>query len=278
MKSSFSLSENSKIWLSAWTSETEQIRLPEDSGGPLYSTSTSLDRIEAQAVGLSLRYLHRFHNDSSIAVVLGRYIHDNDSSSPGVEGGERNPFGVPANEFIDSFNRTQLELVYRCSNWDKIDFSAGFERQVEDAKSESVVHLFPGFSLPSSYDVERHRNSVFTEAGYEFLDQHFLILSERYDSESDHEAEWSSGLKYGVRSEALNGVYYVSFQEAYKTPSLFATNNAMVGNPDLKAETNETYELGPVALLKAMIFHGEWRFFHRNTQTLLIYRKPLKHS
>lgn len=244
LKTAYTPARDKRLALAIWSTSTEQVRLPEDSGGWLYAESDALETLENDATGMSLRYLQAFQNGAQLSIVGGHFSNDVLSNSPQVPGGKRNPFGVPANRFDDHFKSTQLEGSYRFGDETPFDLAVGFSYQKEDAKSDSVVDLFPGFSLPSAYDVIRDKTSAFVESAYEIVEGQFLHYSGRYDNVTDVDAQWSNGVKYGLRLPAIDGELYASYREAFKAPSLFALNNAMVGNSSLKPETSDTLELG----------------------------------
>jgi len=236
--------KSGELLFSAWTGDTFQERLPDDSGGLLYAGSFTSETVDSENTGISLRYGQNLAQDWRVHALLGHYSTDVDTDSPGVAGGLRNPFGIPANRFKDEFARNTLEISTRYSGMDFFDIAVGFSAQTEDAKSDSVVDIMPGFSLPSSYDIARDLTSFFAEASYEWREGHFIELSERLDKISNLDSELSSGMKYGIRSDMINGVVYLGYSEAFKAPSIFALNNGLVGNPNLKPESGDTVEFG----------------------------------
>ena len=245
-------------WMvSLWSTSSEQIRLPEDSGGLRYSESDEMEMVDTDTVGLSLRYWQHILEDTQISVTLGRYVIDTLSDSPGVAGGPRNPMGIPGNRFDDAFRRLQVEADLKWTANEHIDLVIGTAFDRETAESRSIVHLFPGFSIPSDYDVRRDSRSIFAELGLSWSEAHALQFSQRMEELSGLDAEWSSGIRYLARSRFLNSTLDLSFREAFKAPSLFALNNALVGNAELDAERSHTWELGLSGRLPGTV--GGWR-------------------
>ncbi len=234
---------------SLWSTSSEQIRLPEDSGGLRYSESDELETVETDTVGLSLRYRQQNLENAQVSVTLGRYAIDTLSDSPGVAGGPRNPMGIPGNRFDDAFRRLQAEADLKWTANEHIDLVLGTAFHRETAESRSIVHLFPGFSLPSEYDVKRDSQSIFAELGLSWSEAHALQFSQRMEDLSGLDAEWSSGVRFLTRTRFLNSTLDLSFREAFKAPSLFALNNGLVGNPELDAERSHTWELGLSGIL-----------------------------
>ena len=269
-KATYENKNGTQVSLSFWSLDSEQHRLPEDSGGLLYAASQEMDSISANLSAISLRFGQVMPNDSLLVLQLGQFSHDQLSISPGVAAGERNPYGVPANRFDDAFERNQIELSYRMSGIEKLQFALGASMHQERGKSVGSVEIFPGFSLPGAYDVERDLVSIFAEGALTLSEKHIFHLAERMDKVSAQSAEWSGSINYLFKPEHLGADFSISYAEAFKAPSLFALNNALVGNPELESETSKTWEIGIAGSIQANhLFHWSASVFTQDYDNLI---------
>lgn len=268
-KATYKSDRGRQLSVSSWKIDLEQARLPEDSGGILYAENNATDQIDADLMALSLRFEQSFESGSMLSLNMGHFAHDQVSDSPGVAGGLRNPYGVPANSFDDAFERNQVELSFRHFEDEHYRISVGSSFFRERGVSASEVTLYPGFSLPGSYDVERDLLSVFAEGSVEFMEQHLIHAAERLDKVSGQDSEWSGSLRYVYRANVSKLNFFVAYSEAFKAPSLFALNNALVGNPELDAETSESWEAGILGANQNEDLNWKLSFFSQNYENLI---------
>ena len=237
-----SLSANQQLNIAAWFGHTEITRYPDDSGGPLYAESDALDQLESEDLGLSVQYLRHFSDDREWAVLAGYYRDDSESISPGVAPGPRNPFGVPGNSFDDLFQRFQLDTHFRSSWSEFVEGVIGVSLKREIGESDSTI-ILPFGAMPGQYDEARNFLSAFTETAFRLSDNQEILLAQRLDKVDNMDAEWSPSLKYSIDLSPADKAY-AAYHHGFKVPSLFALNNAMVGNKDLHSERVDSFEVG----------------------------------
>ena len=260
-------SNHQHLSVAAWFGRTEITRYPDDSGGPLYAESGELDHIESDDYGLSAQYKKNFSNDAEWTVVTGYYRDDSESVSPGVLPGPRNPFGVPGNSFDDEFQRFQMDTHYRSSWTDTIEGVIGVSLKREIGRSNSTI-ILPFGAMPGQYDETRNFLSAFTETAFDLSANQHLLIAQRLDKVDDMDAEWSPSLKYSVDFSASDKAY-LAYNHGFKVPSLFALNNAMVGNEDLSPERVDSFELGYSKYLADKQLRVEVNAFYQDYRDLI---------
>lgn len=234
---------NSLLNVSAWSGKTKRTHFPDDSGGPLYAAITQIDSLESEDYGLSLQYRQGFKQQAEWVLVGGYYHNDSLSDSPGVAPGLRNPFGVPANVFSNIFERWQLDSYLRGSLCDQFDAVIGFSSKQENGGSESSI-ILPFAVIPGNYEQSRTFLSVFTEGNWKVTRNQHILMAQRMDKADGFDLEWSPSIKYIKQSDDASSIFHIAYNHGFKVPSLFALNHSMVGNPDLKPESVDTFETG----------------------------------
>ena len=125
---------------------------------------------------------------------------------------------------------------------DSVRLSVGIDFNRDNGASEGEVELFPGFTLPTDFELEREIVGVFGEVAWR-TDAGFSVdASLRNDNPDQVKAQTTA--RIGAQYEFGATRFFASWGEGFKLPSFFALGNALVGNPDLRPETSSNWELG----------------------------------
>jgi len=211
---------------------------PEQSGGPDFASSDALDESEYTESTYSLGWQMDVSEAWTSGLSASGFERDESYASPGIS-----PYDeVPPNAADTEFQRQQLQWVNTLNIFDNTRLNIGADYREEDG--ESVGYLeFGGFVLPTSFTLDRSTTGVFVDAQTEPLSGFLLQGSVRYDSPSDLDSETTIKLGGKYRLSQMVTVS-ANWGEGFKLPSFFALGHALVGNPDLKPETAESWDLG----------------------------------
>ncbi len=239
-KGSWDIAPGRQLKVAFWAADTEKMRYPDDSGGPLFAASDALDHLQNTELGLSLRLTTDQGGPLSWQALAGFYHNDSEQISPGVSPGLRDPFGVPASEFQNDFWRFQMrgDLTYRFN--DEVQMAWGVSLKEETADSQGVLKL-PFADIPSPYEDSRSTVETYGEAQFQLFDVSELQLALQIEKISDLDAQLNPSIQYTIPLLDMTELSF-RYSEGFKAPSLFALNSPLVGNPDLAPETVRAYE------------------------------------
>jgi vitamin B12 transporter len=211
---------------------------PEQSGGPQYALIDTLDRSDYTQKILSVDWAVQVSSLWRSAIMANRFNAEDSYRSPGIF-----PFSeVPPNVADSDFTRDQLQWVNSLQLAQGYTVNIGADYRHEEGESEGYLEFF-GTRSPTDFDLDRDATGIFTGFTASPFEALLLQGSVRYDDPEDFDSEttWKAGAKYtpggGVTLAANWG-------EAYKLPSFFALGHALVGNPDLRPEQGESWDIG----------------------------------
>jgi vitamin B12 transporter len=243
-------SDNVNLRLGWQVTETQQLRLgyryldgdrtswPEQSGGATYALIDALDTSDYTQDVVSLDWSARLSSRWRGTVTASRFTQDERYRSPGIF-----PYTeVPPNGADTDFTRDQLRWINTLQVAEGYDATVGADFRREDGHSDGYVEFF-GERSPTDFELQRDTRGVFADLSAAPLDALLLHTSLRYDDPEDFDSETSS--QAGARYTVGSGVTLAAnWGEAYKLPSFFALGHALVGNPDLKPEQGESWDIG----------------------------------
>jgi iron complex outermembrane receptor protein/vitamin B12 transporter len=222
--------------------DSDGTAFPEDSGGPELAVIRDTDDKAATDASFGAAGRLELGESWSLRGVAYRYDHDEDFTSPGIAPGVRE--GVPPRGSQSELVRTYAaaNAVWVASTAVRVTFGVDYQR--DDGESIGYVELFPGFQLPNSFELDRDTVGVFAELQAEPLAGLTLLGSVRHDDADGAEAETTSrlGAVYGMRDGATE--VRANWGQGFKLPSFFSLGSPLVGNPDLRPETSESFDLG----------------------------------
>ncbi len=232
---------------------------PEQSGGPQYSLFDEQDKSDYTQKIVYLGWAAQISSAWRSALTANRFEAKDRYQSPGIS-----PyFEVPPNSADTDFTRDHLQWVNSLQLAQGYSVDVGADYRHEDGQSEGFIEYF-GDLNPTDFDLDRDTSGFFAGITASPTDALLLQGSLRYDSPEgfDSETSFQAGVQYTVGSGVAVAA---NWGEAYKLPSFFALGHALVGNPDLKPEQGESWDLGvtweaaDALRLAATVFHNDFR-------------------
>jgi iron complex outermembrane receptor protein/vitamin B12 transporter len=222
-------------------SDTRLHAFPDSSGGPSLAVLRGQDRRDATDGTLALTWSSPIGGASRLQVFASSFDHDEDTASPGVAAGVRD--AIPPSVTQTDFERRNVTL-FVSGSWEQLSTAVGLSLTTERGVSAGTVMLEPGFSLPTSYELSRDTTAAFAELAYSTPGGLSLAAALRGDRTETQSTEITS--KIALAHElADSGVRLrLAWGKGFKLPSLFSLGHPLVGNPELQAETAETWEAG----------------------------------
>jgi len=220
---------------------------PEDSGGPDLAVLRDVDRSDKDDTAIGGSIDHQWTEYWSSRVSVGYYHREDSTESPGVAPGVRS--GVPPNGNDSDLRRSSTQLLTRFAG-KRLGVGFGVDFTAEDGKANGVLELFPGFSLPTQYAINRKTFAGFAEANYLLRPELRVSGSLRLDDADDYESQATYNLGLIYQLHPGNTQLRASYGTAFKLPSFFALANPLVGNPDLKKESATNMAFGIVHTLR----------------------------
>ncbi|MGB1849584.1 MAG: TonB-dependent receptor plug domain-containing protein, partial [Litorivicinaceae bacterium] len=239
---------------------SESSAFPDDSGGPKFSVVRALEHREQHQAILSGLIKYAPTERFGLNLAVGVNQHKEEGASPAIAPGIRN--GVPASDFDSQLKRRNLTVN---AIYDLTEFATatvGFDYLGESGMLVGDLEVFPEFSLPQDFDLNRHTASFFTEVQWTPTPNFSLQTSLRSDRADGYDAEITGrlGIEYDVRGIR----YFVSWGDGFKLPSFYALGHALVGNRDLEPETSRSFDIGVVktsnkSSAALSVFRNEYR-------------------
>ena len=232
---------------------------PEQSGGPQYALFDEQDKSDYTQKIVYLGWAAQISSVWRSALTANRFEAKDRYQSPGIP-----PyFEVPPNSADTEFTRDHLQWINSLQLAQGYSVNVGADYRHEDGQSEGFIEYF-GDLNPTDFDLDRDTSGFFAGVTASPTDALLLQGSLRYDSPQgfDSETSFQAGVQYTVGSGVAVAA---NWGEAYKLPSFFALGHALVGNPDLKPEQGESWDLGvtweaaDVLRLAATVFHNDFR-------------------
>ena len=216
----------------------ERTSFPEQSGGPEFAVSRELDHNAYEDNTLAAAWRWQLMANWQSDLGFNRFEHSEDYFSPGIY-----PFfEVPAQVSTTEFTRDQVRWVNSLEFGDGIHVAAGADYRREDGDSQGELD-FGFFQLPTDFQLDRRTTGLFIDGHTRPVAPLLLQASIRYDDPDDFDSETTVklGAKYDLsNSWSLSG----NWGEAFKLPSFFALGHALVGNPELRPETADSWDVG----------------------------------
>lgn len=213
----------------------ERTSYPEQSGGPEFAAMDALDDTQYTDQSLALAWDYRIFDRWNSHLSFSWLELEEDFSSPGIA-----PFDkVPPYYTNSDFNRSHWQWVNTLGTVGEYWLNAGADLKQEDGESKGVLASV----LETDFELDRDIAGVFVDASGQINEQILLQASIRYDDPDGFSSETSS--KIGARYQPVDRITLrANWGEGFKLPSFFALGHGLVGNPDLKPETTESWDVG----------------------------------
>ncbi len=226
--------------LSARWFDADSESFPEDSGGPRLAVLPALDERENQQSSYAAHFKYAV-NQSLLLDVLATYLDQEEKLiSPGIAPGVLS--AVPPNRSDAELERTNLAVHAAFNLSSALSMTTGIDFQHEDGSQSGSVEFFPGFALPTDFDLDRDILGVFTELSFAPSESFLLSAALRHDDPDTADTETT--VRLGGHWQQDNYRLFANWGEAFKLPSFFALGHGLVGNPNLKPETSEGWNVG----------------------------------
>ncbi len=232
------LGARSRLWARLRLADSVQAGFPEDSGGPEYAVYRELDERQNQELSAQLGAATQLGESWRTELILNYFETDSSERSPGIFPGTE----VPASGADIDFERSQLTWNNQRS-WDSGKLALGADVRLEDGTSEGFLEFF-GVVLPTDFELERETLGAFAEWQQQFANGLTLSAGLRYDDVEELPSEWTPriGLLYALSNDATR--LRANWGQGFKPPSFFALAHPLVGNPDLKPERADSWDIG----------------------------------
>ena len=221
-------------------SSAESQAFPDDSGGQRLSVLRELGNRETEQRAISASARYEYSEQLQLNMLVGSNKYEEISSSPAVAPGVRD--GVPASTIDSELERDNMAL-HGVFDWsDDTQALIGLDYLREDGQLIGEIELFPGFTLPQDFALDRTTTGFFSELVHRPTERFAVNVSLRVDTADGFKEQVTGRLGVEYRSGAAR--FFLGGGEGFKLPSFYALGHALVGNPDLKPETSQNVEAG----------------------------------
>ncbi|MDX2369470.1 MAG: TonB-dependent receptor [Colwellia sp.] len=234
---------NTKWELGFFYADGESAAFPEDSGGDRLSDIRMPESRDYQQTNFNANLQHQFSNSLRLDIKSALSEREEDISSPGIAPAVLD--GVPAIDSISSYQRLDISMTANYMYTNNLTMALGVALAEEDGGMESIIDF--GFPVPADYTLARFTESVFAEVGYNPAENLNFTMALRHDeTDGGQETEAIKVDTFRIISRyQFNSITDISMQysEGFKLPSFFAVGHPFVGNPLLKPELSENYDV-----------------------------------
>ncbi len=217
---------------------------PDDSGGPRHAVLRTLDERQARARQFSLQARYR-PEVGEIDAQWSRFSRVGEEDSPGVAGGLRDPFGLPALAAETDYRRDDLQATWRRPLGEAGEFGAGVLHQREHGRYDGRID-YGFFQAPVAFAMQRTTDAAYAELRWRhaaWTAQAGLRHERRRDAGADTEDATQPMLSLQRRAGTSGAHWGMSFSRSSRPPSFYALGHPLVGNPALRLERAEHHEL-----------------------------------
>lgn len=230
---------------------------PEDSGGFRHATRRTLERrgVRQWTGGLEGHWLAP--DGVSYRAALGGHRRGEDVVSPGVAPGIRDPFGIPASRSRSELERLDFDLS-AAGEIGSTAVTSGVQVGREEGRSDAVLELLG----PANFAQQRDHAAAYFGVDHPFSGGLRAELSARIEDPDAYEAAVTPRARLSWR--LWRTLLSLSAGRGFKLPSFYALGHPIVGNPALRPEESEGYEVGAIqelagATLSLALFQTRYR-------------------
>lgn len=231
-----------KLKLFGGYSDSEGSAFPVDSGGADLAVIRTVDTRSAEDLRFGVNGSISLARNWRLNLLAGWYDHDSSFNSPGVAPGVRE--AVPPNGADSTLERVGAAVNAVVELGDRLTATLGVDYYDEDGVSDGFVEFAPGFVVPAGFEFDRNVAGGFTEVHYKSKMGPMLLASVRHDDPNQERGETTS--KFGILYDSNNGQTSLraNWGEGFSLPGFFALASPLVGNPSLRPETSESFDIG----------------------------------
>lgn len=225
-------------------SDSEGRGFPDDSGGPRYAVLRDLDERHATVRQFSLQARYR-PAVGTIEVQWARFAREGGEDAPGVAGGMRDPFGLPALAAHTDYLRDELQASWRGPIGDAGEFGAGLLHQRERGRYNGRID-YGFFQSPVGFAMQRSTDAAFAELRWRhgaWTAQGGLRHERHRDADADGDSAVQPMLSLQRRVGTSDAHWGAAVSRSARPPSFYALGHPLVGNPGLRTERAAHREL-----------------------------------
>ena len=218
-------------------SDSERTSFPEDSGGPELAVWRDLDEAESESVSTQFKLSGQLLSNWRSELTFNWFGFDGEEMSPGIAPGSE----IPPTGSNTDFDRYQLNWNNNFS-WERTRLSFGLDGRREEGDSQGYVDF--GILIPADFSLKRDTLGAFVEVQHDISAALSVSLGARYDDPDAISSETTARLGAVWRVNDGNTAWRANWGQGFKPPSFFALAHPLVGNPDLKSETAQSWDIG----------------------------------
>ncbi|HYG89672.1 MAG TPA: TonB-dependent receptor [Azospirillum sp.] len=225
--------------------DTDAKSFPDDSGGPRFAVRRESDHRAIQEATLGGSIDHPLTDWWRLDVGAGFSWRTEDTDSPGVAPGIRDPFGIPPNTTDNRYRRLTFTAANRFEPIKGVRLALGGGIERESGTSTGVLEPAPGFALPTRFELDRNIGNVFGEVEYT-LGTLVVSAGTRMDLPQGFDTAVSPRIGALYRLDGTGTTFKANWGKGFRLPSFFSLGNPIVGNPDLRPEKSTGWDVGVV--------------------------------
>jgi len=252
-------------------SDTESKSFPEASGGPAFARLRELEERDNQELSASFA-LHQATTDWLELELLVTHSHRWEAlDSPGIfpEPGFPPEAVPPPTASTSDWGRTQLAASARMRPLSSLQLAMGADFYREKGVGDAIYFPDEAFKFRARFERERRVGGVFAEGLYRFDPGLAISLSVRGDFPDEARSVWSPAVGGTFEVPRTPLTLFGNWSRGFKLPSFFALGHPQVGNPDLKAERSEGWEVGLRSRLFGERVFGRLAYFDIEVKNLI---------
>lgn len=229
--------ESTRLQLSLRHLDDSRTNHPEQSGGPEFAALEQLEKGDATEWGSTLSWEQQISSLWQSQLQTSYFRRESEIHSPGIF-----PFSnVPPNFEKTKYEHTSWSWINKLGMTGKFWANLGVDGKKENGKSRGEIDF--GFVVPTGFKLERENIGSFVNVNWKFIQGWLLQVSIRHDNpdKGDSEVTRQLGIKTPVYWKRFTAS--ANWGEGYKLPGFSALAHSLVGNPDLKPETSESWDV-----------------------------------
>jgi vitamin B12 transporter len=251
---------NTSVHVTARHVQSDRRAFPDDSGGPLFATLRSTETSDSEETSIGATAAHTVSERMDLAATASYFRRVGSQDSPGVAPGERDPFGIPASTRDVTFERLGSTVAATFALADSITLVTGADVSRESGDVTGSLD-FGGFAMPTQFALDRTQWAGFSEAAWRVKPNWTVRAGLRVDDSDGQDATTSPRLNVSYDVPTLGTQLSATWSEGFKLPSMYALSDPIVGNPMLKPERSDSYELSVRSLPSEQRWQWELTYF-----------------
>ncbi len=244
--------------LSALLTEGESTSFPEDSGGDRLASIRTVEGKEFEQQNMSLGVESQLTQNWHANFLAGWVMRNENIDNPGIADGELN--GIPPLLSDSTYEKINASIINSLKLGKNATASFGLKAENESGDIDALIDF--GVLIPADFSESREIMSVFGELAFP-IGPVYLITGLRYDDAG--EIDSTTGRISANMDLGQTGIW-VTVEEGFKLPSLFALGHPLIGNQDLKPEQSlyteirvEQQVLNDSSHVSLSLFHTKYK-------------------